>query len=75
MATIGLTEGAYASERQPTIHPKVLSHFRLRCVPKFGKDTIRQFTSNASHLRKIAAHDFEDILQVWITALTPESNT
>lgn len=46
--------------------PNMMDHFRLRCVPKFGKDTIRNFTSNASHMRKIAAHDYEDVLQVWV---------
>jgi hypothetical protein len=53
--------------------PNTIGHSRLRCVPKFGKDTIREFTSNASHMRKIAAHDFEDILQVW--SLLQSSNT
>lgn len=40
--------------------------FRLRCVPGFGKETIRGFTGDASRMRKIAAHDYEDILQVWV---------
>jgi len=37
---------------------------RFREVPTFGRDTIRRFTSNVSGLKKLAARDFEDILQV-----------
>ena len=33
-------------------------------MPSFGKDTIRHFASNISELKKLAARDFEDILQV-----------
>ncbi|KDR80175.1 hypothetical protein GALMADRAFT_62788 [Galerina marginata CBS 339.88] len=37
---------------------------RFRQVPTFGRDTIRRFTANVSGLKKLAARDFEDILQV-----------
>jgi hypothetical protein len=37
---------------------------RFRNVPTFGKGTIRKFTSNASAMKRFAAHDFEDLLQV-----------
>ena len=37
---------------------------RFRLVPTFGHDTIRKFSSNISGLTKLAARDFEDILQV-----------
>jgi hypothetical protein len=37
---------------------------RFRQVPTFGRDTIRRFSSNISELKKLAARDFEDILQV-----------
>jgi hypothetical protein len=30
----------------------------------FGRDTIRRFRSNVSELKKMAARDFEDLLQV-----------
>ena len=40
-----------------------LSH-RYRQVPSFGRDTIRRFARNVSELKKMAARDFEDILQV-----------
>lgn len=33
-------------------------------MPTFGRDTIRRFSSNISELKKLAARDFEDILQV-----------
>ena len=37
---------------------------RFRMVPTFGKDTIRKFSNNVSEMKKLAAWDFEDILQV-----------
>jgi hypothetical protein len=33
-------------------------------MPTFGRETIRRFSSNVSGLNKMAARDFEDILQV-----------
>lgn len=33
-------------------------------MPTFGRDTIRRFASNTSEMKKMAARDFEDILQV-----------
>ncbi|KAJ4002008.1 hypothetical protein F5050DRAFT_1802587 [Lentinula boryana] len=35
----------------------------FRKVPAFGFDTIRLFTNNASEMKKLAARDFEDLLQ------------
>jgi len=35
-----------------------------REVPSFGRDTIRRFSSNCSEMKKMAAHDFENLLQV-----------
>jgi hypothetical protein len=37
---------------------------RFRQVPTFGQDTIRKFTGDVSEMKKMAARDFEDILQV-----------
>lgn len=37
---------------------------RFRRIPTFGRDTIRKFSSNISEMKKLAARDFEDILQV-----------
>lgn len=37
---------------------------RFRQVPTFGNGTIRRFGDNVSGLKKMAARDYEDILQV-----------
>jgi hypothetical protein len=37
---------------------------RFRLVPTFGRDTIRRFSKNTSDLKRMAARDYEDILQV-----------
>lgn len=37
---------------------------RFRQVPTFGKSTICRFANNVSDMKKLAARDFEDILQV-----------
>jgi hypothetical protein len=37
---------------------------RYRQILPFGKGTIRRFTGNPSAMRKLAARDFEDLLQV-----------
>ncbi|OCB90166.1 hypothetical protein A7U60_g2627 [Sanghuangporus baumii] len=36
---------------------------RYRLVPSFGKDTIRRFPKYTASMQKLAARDFEDILQ------------
>lgn len=35
-----------------------------REIPSFGRDTIWKFTANVSELKKMAARDFENLLQV-----------
>jgi hypothetical protein len=42
--------------------------FRYRQVPTFGRDTIRKFSLNCSEMKRLAAHNFEDLLQVSWTA-------
>ena len=37
---------------------------RFRAMPTFGSSTIRHFATNASEMKKLAAHDFENLLQV-----------
>jgi hypothetical protein len=37
---------------------------RFRSMPTFGSSTIRCFATNASEMKKLAARDFEDLLQV-----------
>jgi hypothetical protein len=41
-----------------------LSHDRFRLVPTFGDGVIRMFANNTSEMKRLAARDFEDILQV-----------
>lgn len=36
----------------------------FRQVPTFGRSTIRRFHNNVSEMKRLAARDFEDILQV-----------
>jgi hypothetical protein len=36
----------------------------FRQVPTFGRDTIRRFVNNVSELKRLAARDFADLLQV-----------
>ncbi|KAI0027632.1 hypothetical protein K488DRAFT_60856 [Vararia minispora EC-137] len=42
---------------------------RFRLIPAFGPSTIRRFVSNVSELKKLAARDFEDILQCCIACI------
>ena len=37
---------------------------RYRQIPTFGSGTIRAFSQNSSEMKKLAARDFEDLLQV-----------
>jgi hypothetical protein len=37
---------------------------RFQQVPTFGHGTIRRFSTNASEMKKLAARNFEDLLQV-----------
>ncbi|KAJ3925662.1 MAG: hypothetical protein NXY57DRAFT_1051654 [Lentinula lateritia] len=52
---------------------------RFRCMSTFGVSTIRQFSNNASEMKKLAARDFEDLLQCAVPAfeglLPGEHNT
>lgn len=36
---------------------------RFRLVPTFGRGTIRRFSANASEMKKLAARNYEDLLQ------------
>jgi hypothetical protein len=37
---------------------------RYHLIPRFGRDTIHHFHANASAMKQLATHDFEDLLQV-----------
>jgi hypothetical protein len=41
-----------------------LTQYRYREISTFGRGTIRKFTTNSSEMKKLAARDFEDLLQV-----------
>lgn len=43
---------------------------RYRLIPTFGKDTIRKFSSNTSELKRLAARDYEDLLQVCYNSIS-----
>ena len=43
--------------------------FSYRDVPSFGRDSIRKFSNNVSGLKRLAARDFEDLLQVCYSKL------
>lgn len=65
---------AYGNDTIPTLNSRsVVKGFvysvlifcnRYRNVPPFGRSTIRKFHNNASAMKKLAARDFEDLLQV-----------
>lgn len=38
--------------------------YSYRQIPTFGRDTIRKFDTNVSAMKKLAARDWEDLLQV-----------
>ncbi|KAF8955097.1 hypothetical protein BDZ97DRAFT_1675254 [Flammula alnicola] len=46
---------------------EVLIYFRFRHIPQFSQ-TIRRFTNNVSEMKKLAARDYEDLLQCSIPA-------
>lgn len=53
---------SHFSPRLPT--PFLTRTTSYRLVPTFGRDTIHCFTCNTSALKKLAARDWEDMLQV-----------
>ena len=48
----------------PLEHHLIDTPTRYRQTPTFGRDTIRMFSTNVSEMKKLAARDFEDVLQV-----------
>jgi len=41
---------------------------RFRHIPSYGNGVIRKFADNTSEMKKLAARDFENILQVRLVA-------
>jgi hypothetical protein len=46
-----------------------MKHSSYQLTPTFRRDTIRKYASNASEMKKMAAWDFEDLLQVGVFIL------
>ncbi|KAF8834417.1 hypothetical protein BDN67DRAFT_985333 [Paxillus ammoniavirescens] len=46
-----------------SIWKAIFIHLLYRQVPTFGRDTVHRFRRNVSEMKKMAAHDFEDLLQ------------
>lgn len=47
-------------------------NLRYRKIPRFGRSTIRRITENTSALKKLAARDYEDFLQVCSLSRYPQ---
>ncbi|KIK31508.1 hypothetical protein CY34DRAFT_33015, partial [Suillus luteus UH-Slu-Lm8-n1] len=45
-------------------HLVALLDSRFRCIPSYGNGVIRKFANNTSEMKRLAARDFEDMLQV-----------
>ena len=59
------------SRRSAPESDHVLMVVRYRKIPRFGRSTIRRFSNDVSAMKKLAARDFEDLLQVGL----PSTNT
>lgn len=55
------------------IGPNSTSSYRL--ISAFGRSTIRKFSSDVSAMKKLAARDFEDLLQVRIDNISSFHST
>ncbi|KAG5635206.1 hypothetical protein H0H81_012056 [Sphagnurus paluster] len=50
-------------DKWKTQQKAITTHCRYQQTPTFGRDTIRRFANNVSEMKKLAAQDFEDLLQ------------
>jgi hypothetical protein len=48
----------------PISRDQTLMYFSYKQIPTFGRGVIRKFGGNIAAMKKLAARDFEDILQV-----------
>jgi hypothetical protein len=42
----------------------IINYKSFRSIPTFGRNTIRKISGSVSEMKKLAARDFEDYLQV-----------
>lgn len=56
--------GMYMSQYYYVVAKSFISENSFRQTPTFGRDTIRKFSTNSSEMKKLAARDYEDLLQV-----------
>ena len=56
------------------VEERMLTPSRFCQIPTFGQFTIRRFHNNVLEMKKLAARDFEDILQVSFFFLAASSN-
>ena len=47
-----------------SVAPRLILYCSYRSISTFGHGTIRTFAANSSEMKKLAARDFEDLLQV-----------
>ncbi|KAF8221493.1 hypothetical protein L208DRAFT_1327701 [Tricholoma matsutake] len=50
------------------LHKGSILFYSFQAIPTFGTDTIHHFGTNASEMKKLAAHNYEDLLQCAIAA-------
>ncbi|KAH9018885.1 hypothetical protein EDB85DRAFT_1873497 [Lactarius pseudohatsudake] len=60
--------GKYITQRHGIISTNDSFYSRFHSTPTFGRDTIRKLPGSVSGLSKLAARDYEDILQCLIPA-------
>lgn len=65
---LGIDGVSQLNRRWVDLQLRVLDHIlmvvRYRNIPRFGRSTIRRFSNDVSAMKKLAARDFEDLLQV-----------
>jgi hypothetical protein len=63
---VGMWASLLHATADPDLHGTSSFIDSFRQVPTFGADIIRRFSNNVSELKKLAARDYEDLLQVII---------
>jgi hypothetical protein len=61
---VGCLDFRFVARHSPCRFKSKRAKHRFRHVPSYGNGVIRKFANNTSEMKKLAARDFEDILQV-----------